>query len=348
MRIELSIIIPMYNVEKYLDKCLSSIEKQCDSSIEVICIDDGSPDSCYQICEKYKERIENFTLLRQKNAGVSAARNKGLELAAGEWIWFVDPDDWIEDDAIHEIKELNKDNCDVIGFKSNIFHNNKSKLREVGYVNNYINGKEDTQEIGKLKAQFISLSDPYLVRPYFHCPVTHYLFNREYLLYHRCKFDSRLIKSEDAQFLLYVLDGNPNILFVDKVLYTYNVDNLTSVCNRLMPDAVNKLTPCLEVLEEYIDLQNQDYSDAFRLRKRVILNDILLSETIHQDNPKPLRIRKKEWKEIISLDMYRDCLCVADGESLTLKGRVKCFLMRNNCLVLLRIYYMIYQYVYGI
>lgn len=347
MRIELSIIIPMYNVEKYLDKCLSSIEKQCDSSIEVICIDDGSPDSCYQICEKYKGRIENFTLLRQENAGVSAARNKGLELAAGEWIWFVDPDDWIEDNAIHDIKELNKDNCDVIGFKANIFHNNKSKLREVGCVKNYINGKVDTQEIGKLKAQLISLSYPYMIIRNLNPAVTHFLFQREYLLYHRCKFDSRLIKSEDVQFLLYILDGNPNILFVDKVLYTYNVDNLTSVCNRLMPDAVNKLTSCLEVLEEYIDLQNEDYSDAFRLRKRIILTDILLSNTIHPGNPEPLRIRKKEWKEIISLDMYRDCLCVVPGETLTLQERIKCFLMRNNCLVLLRIYYTIYRYVNG-
>lgn len=345
MKIELSIIIPMYNVEKYLDKCLSGIEKQCDSSIEVICIDDGSPDSCYQICEKYKGRIENFTLLRQKNAGVSAARNKGLELAAGEWIWFVDPDDWIEDNAIQEIKELNKEKCDVIGFKANIFHNNKCKLREFVYDKKYVNGKVDVKEIGKLKAHLISLSNPYLICRNLGPPATHFLYNRAYLLYHRCKFDSRLIKVEDVQFLLNVLDGNPNILFVDNVLYTYNVDNLTSVCNRLITDAVNKLTPCLEVLEEYIDLQNQDYSDAFRLRKRVILTEILLSNTIHPDNPEPLRIRKKEWKEIISLDMYRDCLCVVPGEALTLKGRIKCFLMRNNCLLLLRIYYTIYRYV---
>ena len=344
MRIELSIIIPIYNVEKYLDTCLSGIEKQCDSSIEVICIDDGSPDSCYQICKKYKERIENFTLLRQKNAGVSAARNKGIELAVGEWLWFVDPDDWIEDNAIHDIKALNKDNCDIIGFDANIFRNNQYKIRGVRCDKNYINGKVDTQEIGKLKAQLISLCSQYSYITNLNPAVTHFLFKREYLLYHQYKFDSRLIKAEDVQFLLYVLDGNPNILFVDKVLYTYNADNLSSVCNRYMPDAVNRLTPCLEVLEEYLGLQNEDYSDAFRLRKRVILTEILLLKFIHSDNPEPLRIKKNEWKDIISLDAYRDCLRVVAGESLTLKERVKYFLMRNNCLALLCFWYMISRY----
>ena len=339
MRIELSIIIPIYNVEKYLDTCLSGIEKQCDSSIEVICIDDGSPDSCYEICEKYRGRIENFTLLRQENAGVSAARNKGLELAAGEWIWFVDPDDWIEDDAIHEIRKLNKENFDVIRFNANIIQNNKCKVREVGYDKKCINGKDDKQAIEKLKAQLISLCSQYAYISNLNPAVTHSLFRREFLLNNQCKFDSRLIMAEDVQFLLYVLDGSPNIYFFDKVLYTYNTDNTSSVCNRFMPDAVNRLTPCLEVLQEYLNLQNKDYSDAFRLRKRVILTEILVLKIIHPDNPEPLRIKKNEWKDIVSLDTYRDCLRVAAGESLTLKERVKYFLMRNNSLILLRFYY---------
>lgn len=145
--------------------------------------------------------------------------------------------------------------------------------------------------------------------------------------------------AEDVLFLLHVLDGNPNILFIDKVLYTYNADNLTSVCHRLMPDAESKLTPCLETLEEYLDTQDEDYSDAFRLRTRVILTQILLLEIIHPDNKEPLRMKKKVWKDILSLGRYKGSLRIVSGEPISLKTRVKYLLMRNNCLGLLSIYY---------
>lgn len=93
---ELSIIVPVYKVEKYLPKCIDSILAQSFRDFELILIDDGSPDRCGTICDEYAARDNRIVVIHQKNAGVSAARNAGLEIAKGTYIGFVDSDDWIE------------------------------------------------------------------------------------------------------------------------------------------------------------------------------------------------------------------------------------------------------------
>ena len=93
-----SIIVPVYNVEQYLRECLDSIAQLKAFSWEVILIDDGSTDSSGAICDEYAKREPKFRVIHQKNAGVSAARNAGLDAAKGEWIWFVDSDDSINPD----------------------------------------------------------------------------------------------------------------------------------------------------------------------------------------------------------------------------------------------------------
>lgn len=93
---KLSIIVPIYNVEKYLLRCLDSIAAQTCRSFEAILIDDGSPDGCGRICDAYAAKDPRFTVIHQENRGVSAARNAGLQIAKGEYVGFVDPDDFID------------------------------------------------------------------------------------------------------------------------------------------------------------------------------------------------------------------------------------------------------------
>lgn len=93
---ELSIIVPVYKVEQYLHKCLDSILSQTFTDFELILIDDGSPDRCGEICDEYAAKDDRIIVIHQKNRGVSAARNAGLDIARGEYIGFVDSDDWIE------------------------------------------------------------------------------------------------------------------------------------------------------------------------------------------------------------------------------------------------------------
>lgn len=89
----LSIIIPVYNVEKYIKMCLDSLLRQKTTDIEFICIDDGSTDDSGIICEQYAKKDKRFRIFHKKNEGVSSARNLGLKMAKGEYIAWVDPDD---------------------------------------------------------------------------------------------------------------------------------------------------------------------------------------------------------------------------------------------------------------
>ena len=110
----LSVIVPIYNVEKYLPKCIDSILAQNYSEIEVILVDDGSPDGCPEICDNYAEKDKRIVVIHQKNLGVSAARNAGLKAAHGEYIGFVDPDDWISPSMYQEmITALERENADL-------------------------------------------------------------------------------------------------------------------------------------------------------------------------------------------------------------------------------------------
>lgn len=93
---ELSIIVPVYKVEKYLPKCIDSILAQTFRDFELILIDDGSPDRCGAICDEYAAKDSRIKVIHQQNAGVSAARNAGLDIATGTYLGFVDSDDWIE------------------------------------------------------------------------------------------------------------------------------------------------------------------------------------------------------------------------------------------------------------
>lgn len=102
---KISVIVPVYKVEPYLRKCLDSIVGQTYENLEIILIDDGSPDNCGAICDEYAARDERIKVIHQENGGVSSARNVGLNLATGEWIAWVDPDDWIETDMLQYLLE---------------------------------------------------------------------------------------------------------------------------------------------------------------------------------------------------------------------------------------------------
>ena len=112
---ELSIIVPIYKVEKYLPKCIDSILAQTFQDFELILIDDGSPDNCGAICDAYAARDSRIKVIHQENAGVSAARNAGLDIATGTYLGFVDSDDWIEPEMYETMIATAKEkNVDVV------------------------------------------------------------------------------------------------------------------------------------------------------------------------------------------------------------------------------------------
>ena len=149
--IKLSIIVPIYGVEKYLRKCVDSLLAQDLPSLdyEIILVDDESPDACPQICDEYADAHKNIRVIHRKNGGLSAARNSGIEVAQGEYIMFVDSDDYIEPNVLGRlIEKVERGHLDVLRYdfrnineKYEEFHPNKNPKRDVDFSDSVTDGE---------------------------------------------------------------------------------------------------------------------------------------------------------------------------------------------------------------
>ncbi len=147
---KLSIIVPIYNVEQYLHKCVDSLLNQDMDDYEIILVDDGSPDACPQICDEYAVAHKNIRVVHRKNGGLSAARNSGFEIAQGEYIMFVDSDDYIEPSVLGGLlSQVEHDNLDVLRYnyqnvneQYEVFLPYRAAKRDVDYSESVTNGED--------------------------------------------------------------------------------------------------------------------------------------------------------------------------------------------------------------
>lgn len=125
----ISVVIPIYGVEKYLEECIESIINQTYTKLEVILVDDGSPDRCGHICDRYAQRDSRIIVIHQKNGGAAAARNAGLRIATGEFIAFVDGDDYLEPDAYEKmVAALLENDADIVHGGFNYVYVNRTEI----------------------------------------------------------------------------------------------------------------------------------------------------------------------------------------------------------------------------
>lgn len=196
----ISIIVPVYKVEKFLPKCIESILNQTYSEFELILVDDGSPDSCPQICDEYAKRDKRIVVIHQKNSGVSVARNAGLDIARGQYIGFVDPDDFIALNMYEKMVQA--------------IENSEAEMIICGYdyydENYNIDGKrlyeKRSNEIINQKELMKRMSD---MPPTIRHGVVNKLFKSSLL--RRIRFVNELHSSEDVMFL------NEYIKLVNKI-----------------------------------------------------------------------------------------------------------------------------------
>ncbi len=196
---KVSVIVPVYNGEKYIEKCLHSLINQTLKDIEIIVIDDGSKDNTNKILQKYKEKIK---IIKQKNLGVATARNKGLEIAIGEYIYFVDSDDWIEKDTLEKLYSKAIDNnydCVMCNFW-------------------YINDNKKWPGVVTNKKDILNINDKkdYMIKMF---PVIwNKIYKKEKIL--KFKFKNG-VWAEDVEYLYRIISNIDNIGIVEDKLYYY-------------------------------------------------------------------------------------------------------------------------------
>ena len=212
---KISIIIPMYNVEKYLRRCLDSVKNQTFSDFQAICVDDGSPDRSGAIAEGYAATDGRFVVVHKKNGGVSAARNDGIKLAKGKYIHFMDADDFIDADYYEKMFAVTDSGADIIcsGFITNTKYSRGIKYRTQSMA---------TSLYSKLRKTY-ALTDGYVWR---------YLFKKDFIVKNKFLFDTNMVSQEDAIFVLNALAIANAVAFVPDTFYHYMFNDASALNNR--------------------------------------------------------------------------------------------------------------------
>lgn len=143
---KVTIIVPVYNVEKYLRRCVDSLLSQTYSNIEIILVDDGSPDGSPDICDEYAQKESSIKVVHKKNGGLSSARNAGIEAASGDYLTFVDSDDWIASDTIqYSLNKMKEHSADVIQNEFKMVYSQDDAIENPSEIVETFEGKEILQ-----------------------------------------------------------------------------------------------------------------------------------------------------------------------------------------------------------
>lgn len=207
----ISIIVPIYNAENFLDECLSSIENQDYKDFEVLCVNDGSKDNSSNICERYVARDKRFILINQNNAGVSTARNRALSIAKGEFICFVDSDDVVSTDYLSTLLRLAEDGSFVV----------------CGYT-------RKINDLGKNGERIIKFPARNFVTSIFNESIEHpnicmMLFKTSIIQMQHLDFTVGCVRNEDTEFYVKYLMYENMVTYSNKKCYYYRVNESSAM-----------------------------------------------------------------------------------------------------------------------
>lgn len=235
----ISVIVPVYNAENYLDKCIESLLEQTYQNLQLILVDDGSPDRCPAICDRYATVDARIQVIHKENGGVSSARNVGLDNADGKYVCFVDSDDIVPANGIMELYDgMSLNDSQYVAGICAILHNKK--------VKNPI----ATDRLIQYSETPNSLLD-YIVQPGSYSPYAK-MFITAIINENNIRFDENLKCSEDALFIRQYLAFCTSIRMVAKVVYRYNADNDHSLSKKRYPDFCEYYEKKLIALRELV------------------------------------------------------------------------------------------------
>lgn len=239
----ISIIIPVYKVEKYLEKCIQSVINQTYENLQIILVDDGSPDNCGKICDEYAKKDHRIEVIHKSNGGLSDARNKGLEMAKGEYIGFVDSDDYIEADMYEVLYNLLKQyNADVS--ICNFYTVSQGKIS----IKNADNGINEYNRIEILKEILLDKN------------IQSYAWNK---LYKKELFDEIKYpigkKYEDIGTTFYLLEKCNKVVVTGKLEYYY-INRQDSIVNNVTESTITDYIELIMQRYDYIEKNIKELS----------------------------------------------------------------------------------------
>lgn len=291
----LSVIVPMYNVEKFLPECVETIRNQTLHDIEIILVDDSSPDCCGEMAEEYASQDSRVRVVHRANGGLGPARNSGMEVACGEYIGFVDSDDWIEPDMYERLYEAAKANdADVVftGMKT-VRHGSTDIVLENPFAGRTLCG---SKEIFELRRGFYGAAparvkdEPTLVS------VDVGVYRRSFIEDNELRFIA--VRSEDKFFNTQACRAAETVTCIAGAPYCYRKDDQPSITKTFDRKTIDSFFRLFRLLEQMADEEPEQYWDECHVREQRCVFDYcrvligMIEDSMEDDAAKTAFVRE--------------------------------------------------------
>lgn len=340
-----SIIVPVYKPKKeYFDLCVKSLTGQTFSDIEIILVDDGSPDDGGVLCDRYAEKDERISVIHQMNQGVSVARNNGIKQATAEWIMFVDADDWLEVDACARINaHVENTTYDVLMFCVFSEYENKQTILEQLLRPGHLYCRDNIAEREMLyrcamQPPMVS-KKPVSINTFSHS--WDKVYRREFIASYQLCFPAGIPSSEDKVFVLRCFEKLNTFCYVDDVLYHYRINN-QGVTRRYSDTIDQDRTNLLEILEKIairmgaeMDAEGRDgkvIQNDYRLFIFAAITSVLMRKYYHKQWPYGRKNRRKAAIGFLNQTLYDVPLRGLRNSSISPKNVLKKWLICRRML----------------
>lgn len=311
----ISIIIPVYNGEKYLHRCLDSVINQSYQELDIIIVNDGSTDASLEICKAYQKRDGRIQIIKTENAGVSSARNRGMELVKTEWILFMDADDELPFNAIEIYHKTIQDKPDADFIVGGIDKISARRVIHSSFIPISI-----CEEVGKNYAVNILYNLSYGT-------VWGKLFRFGVIKKQGLQFDQKLTHGEDCVFVYEYLQFSKHPQSIQDTIYRYYVNDL-SVTKKFNRGILDSYFNALETLKKCINEKDQVELQAFYHSCILHLLLITVNYSFHKNNPNSFLKKMHEYKKLTYKSIFHIALTEAEMRHMGLGNRCVLYMIK--------------------
>lgn len=304
---KVSVIIPVYKVEKYLRKCLESIVNQTYPNIEVLIVDDGSPDGCGAIGDEYAAKYDFVQIFHKPNGGLGSARNYGLERATGDWILHVDGDDWCAADYIERMLTSGENTGIELILSSHMCQKSSegefevcgSFAKEGVYRQKRVIQILQARCVGRnvekrSKYNYLFIENPVLAFPW------DKLYRREVIEKHRLRYNEKLQPQEDRLFNVVYFKYVTGARYVDTRGYYYRYSE-TALTKQIDKKFFDKAKYRVDMLCEYCEIfKDNPYMEIARIELGIWEVDGMWGYLLRKDNPMRIKEKRREYLDFLA------------------------------------------------
>lgn len=270
--LKVSVIVPVYNVEKYISKCLDSLLEQTYENIEIVLVNDGSQDNSKIIIDDYEKKDQRIKVIHKKNEGVSVARNVGIINSTGDYICFVDSDDYVMADYVEYLLNLMQDEQSEIALTTQMF------------------GNFDLEQTSNIKIQTVSGVEATIKILLYDIPIGVYskIFKREFLENNRIRFNQDLYIGEGFNFNVDAFQRADKVVIGNRRIYYYRRDNETSATTKFSIEKWQNGLEAIQVIKRNLIISNKQVIEAWNFanwRTHSDVYDIMVLASAEKNYP---------------------------------------------------------------